>query len=61
MDARFSWHSSDGKMAISLWGSNLLDEEYYTFAWENLIPNVISRYWEEPRRYGLEFTYNLGK
>lgn len=64
MDATLAWFSADGKYSIALWGSNLLDRVYYNAAID--LTNGPSRsgtntkYWGEPRRFGLEFTYRSG-
>lgn len=59
-NARVTFVSGDGKLAFSLWGQNILDEEYNVFA-INLQGGFGYNYFMEgkPRTYGAEFTYSF--
>ena len=63
LDASFVWTLPNGETSISLFGTNLLDRQYYPTAID--LTNGVSRsgtntkYWAEPRRYGIEFTHRF--
>ena len=75
MDARVTWALGNGRTSISLWGRNLTDEEYYATAIDlsgglspndpQFIPGVgvatgtNTKYWGEPRRFGLELRHTF--
>jgi iron complex outermembrane receptor protein len=75
MDGRLTWVLSNGKTAISLWGRNLTDKEYYVSAIDlsgglspsdqQFIPGVgvatgtNTKYWGEPRRVGIELRHSF--
>ena len=64
MDGRVVWNLPNGQTSISLWGSNLLDREYYGAAIDltgGASPaGTNTKYWGEPRRFGIEFRHSLG-
>jgi len=59
-NARITYASADGKLALSLWGQNILDQEYDVFA-INLQSGFGYNYFLEgrPRTYGVEATYRF--
>jgi iron complex outermembrane receptor protein len=69
VDARITWNLADGQTSISLWGTNLTDEEYVNnmlsqsgdieIGGTNFSLGMTTDYWGEPRRYGLEFRRNF--
>ena len=64
LDARVTWYLPNGKTSISLSGTNLLDEEYFSSAIDlsgGTAPiSTITKYWGEPRRYLVEIRHSLG-
>ena len=46
-----------GKVSVALWGKNLLDEEYETYAIDNLPHADRAVLWGEPLSYGIEVAY----
>ena len=69
VDARITWNLADGQTSISLWGTNLTDEEYVNnmlsqsgdieIGGTNFSLGMTTDYWGEPRRYGVEFRRNF--
>ncbi len=69
VDARITWNLADGQTSISLWGTNLTDEEYVNnmlsqsgdieIGGTNFSLGMTADYWGEPRRYGIEFRRNF--
>ena len=69
VDARITWNLADGQTSISLWGTNLTDEEYVNnmlsqsgdieIGGTNFSLGMTADDWGEPRRYGLEFRRNF--
>ena len=69
VDARITWNLADGQTSISLWGTNLTDEEYVNnmlsqsgdieIGGTNFSLGMTADYWGEPRRYGVEFRRNF--
>ena len=73
VDGRLTWALSNRATTVSLWVRNLLDEEYFTGAADGsggLTPDdeqfveaagqpsaVNTKYWGEPRRFGLELRH----
>ena len=64
LDGRVVWTLPNGQTSIALWGSNLLDREYYGSAIDltggNSPAGTNTKYWGEPRRFGIEFRHSLG-
>jgi iron complex outermembrane recepter protein len=64
LDGRVTWRLADRRTTVSLWGTNLLDKEYYPNAIDlsgaGLGTGTVTKYWAPPRRYGLELRYDLG-
>ena len=64
LDGRVTWSLADGKTTLSLWGTNLLDKEYFPtaidLAGDGLGTGTVTKYWAAPRRYGLELRYDFG-
>ena len=63
LDARLAWTLPNGQTSISLWGTNLLDRRYF-FGAIDLTGGVNpaftnTKYWGEPRRFGLEVSHRL--
>ena len=68
-DARVTWHLTNGQTSVSLWSSNLTDEDYVT----NMINQsgdteiggidgslgMTADYWGDPRRVGLELRHSF--
>lgn len=68
-DARITWHLDNGNTSLSLWGTNLADEEYVG----NMINQagdveiggsdpslgMVADYWGDPRRWGLEVRHSF--
>ncbi len=68
-DARVTWHLTNGQTSVSLWGTNLADEDYVT----NMINQsgdieiggidgslgMTADYWGDPRRVGLEVRHSF--
>ncbi|POP51083.1 TonB-dependent receptor [Zhongshania marina] len=46
-----------GTLSVSVWGKNLLDEEYETYAIDNLPHADRAVLWGDPLSYGLDLTY----
>ena len=65
LDARVSWALADGQTTVSLWGTNLLGRLYYPTALDLSSGGsrfgTITKYWGEPRRFGLEVSYRMGR
>ncbi|MBV1904480.1 MAG: TonB-dependent receptor [Pseudomonadales bacterium] len=65
MDARFTYNFPGGSTSLSLWGSNLLDREYFSSAHDfSSGPSptgTVSKHWGEPRRFGLDLSYRMGQ
>ncbi len=65
VDARLTWSLPNGATSISLWGTNLTDEEYFPTAIDLSAPpapsDTVTKYWAEPRRFGLEIRYAFSK
>ena len=69
VDARITWNLADGQTSISLWGTNLTDEDYVNtmlsqsgdieIGGTNFSLGMTTDYWGQPRRYGLEFRRNF--
>ena len=69
VDARITWNLADGQTSISLWGTNLTDEDYVNnmlsqsgdieIGGTNFSLGMTTDYWGEPRRYGVEFRRNF--
>lgn len=59
-NGRISWHASNDTYTISVWGKNLANEEYDSYA-INLQSGFGYDYYlpGEPRRYGADFTYRF--
>ncbi|MBD2857772.1 TonB-dependent receptor [Spongiibacter sp. KMU-158] len=59
-NGRLGWYANDGSYSVSIWGKNLLDEEYHVYAL-NLQANFgFDEYIAgQPRTYGLEVSYNF--
>ncbi len=64
LDGRVVWTLPNGQTSIALWGTNLLDRVYYGSAIDltgGAAPaGTNSKYWGEPRRFGIEFRHSLG-
>ena len=64
LDGRIVWNLPNGQTSIALWGSNLLDREYYGAAIDLTggpsPTGTNTKYWGEPRRFGIEFRHSLG-
>ena len=68
-DARITWHLTNGKTSISLWGTNLTDEEYVAgmlnqsgdteIGGTDPSLGMTAVYWGDPRRYGLELRHSF--
>ena len=65
LDARIVWNLPNERTSIALWGTNLLDREYFNTAIDlSSGPSrsgTITKYWGEPQRYGLEITHRMGR
>ena len=65
LDARASWALPNGQTTVSLWGTNLLDRVYYPTAVDLSVGDsrsgTITRYWGEPRRFGVEISHRMGR
>ena len=69
VDARITWNLADGQTSISLWGTNLTDEDYVNtmlsqsgdieIGGTNFSLGMTTDYWGQPRRYGVEFRRNF--
>ena len=63
LDARASWSLPNGQTTISLWGTNLLGRLYYPTAVDLSVGDsrsgTITKYWGEPRRFGLEVSHRM--
>ena len=65
VDARITWNLADGQSSISLWGTNLTDEDYVNnmlsqsgdieIGGTNFSLGMTTDYWGQPRRYGIEY------
>ncbi|MEQ8859110.1 MAG: TonB-dependent receptor [Pseudomonadales bacterium] len=65
MDARLIWALGNDQTTVSLWGTNLLDRAYYPGAIDlssgDSRSGTVTKYWGEPRRFGIELTHQLGR
>ena len=65
LDGRLVWTFPGGRTSIALWGTNLLDEQYFSGATDlSGAPSpfyTITKYWGEPRRFGVDFTYRFAR
>jgi iron complex outermembrane receptor protein len=69
VDARITWNLADGQTSISLWGTNLTDEDYVNtmlsqsgdieIGGTDFSLGMTTDYWGQPRRYGVEFRRNF--
>ncbi len=60
LDGRLTWNLPNGKTTISLWGTNLLDEEYFSAALaldDDLGFNT--KFYGPPRQAGIEFNHKF--
>jgi iron complex outermembrane receptor protein len=64
LDGRVTWRLGGGRATVSLWGTNLLDKEYFAAAVDlsgaGLGTGTVTKYWAAPRRFGLELRYDFG-
>ncbi len=60
IDARLSYDFIDDRATVALWGTNLTDEEYISFA-EDLVGvfGITSQGWAAPRSWGAELSYRF--
>lgn len=66
MDANLTWNLPNGKTTVSLWGTNLLNEQYFTNAYDfsgedSTALFWVTKYYAAPRRVGLEIKYNFSE
>ncbi|MET0986623.1 MAG: hypothetical protein ABW034_14570, partial [Steroidobacteraceae bacterium] len=54
VNASITWYSSDEKWSVRLWGKNLNDETYWSFA--NETATVTKNVPAPPRQYGITLT-----
>lgn len=60
LDARVGLTLPNGRTNVSIWGTNLTDEEHFRFASDTgSTLGVIAKYYAEPRRYGVSLTHSL--
>lgn len=62
LDGRITWYLPNRNTRISLWGTNLLDETYFPSAIDLSRPGdtgTVTRFWAEPRRFGLEVSHQF--
>ena len=67
LDGRITWNLANGETRVSLWGTNLTDEEYVDtmidqsgdIAVGGIDPSLgmTAVYWGSPRRVGLDITH----
>ena len=60
VDARLRWDMANGNTSVSLWGTNLSDEEYYRGAQDLVDLGILLYYWAQPRRFGLTLEHRFG-
>lgn len=64
LDGRLLLTLPNGQTSISLWGTNLLDRTYFQSAIDltgGFNPTFTNtKYWGEPRRFGIEFSHRFG-
>ncbi len=64
LDGRLQLTLPNGQTSISLWGTNLLDRTYFSSAIDltgGVNPTFTNtKYWGEPRRFGIEFSHRFG-
>jgi iron complex outermembrane receptor protein len=59
LDARVAWDAPEDRWQLSLWGRNLLDEDYLSFS-SNLAPfGLYQDYGPQPRSIGISGTLNF--
>ncbi|MBX3705744.1 MAG: TonB-dependent receptor [Pseudomonadales bacterium] len=65
LDARITWRLPNGQTRVSLWGTNLLDKEYFQTAIDlsggGLGTGTVTKYWAQPRRFMLEISHDLAR
>lgn len=57
VNGSITWYSLDDRYSVRLWGRNITDERYITFA--NETGTMTKNIYGPPRTYGLTFTANL--
>ena len=57
--ARLSWSTSDNGLEVALWGRNLSDEEYPTYASDLSFVGLMNDTVSMPRTYGVSLAYNF--
>ena len=60
VDARLRWDMANGRTSVSLWGTNMSDEEYYRGAQDLVDLGILLYYWAQPRRFGLTVEHRFG-
>ena len=60
VDARLRWDMANGRTSVSLWGTNMTDEEYYRGAQDLVDLGILLYYWAQPRRFGLTVEHTFG-
>ena len=60
VDARLRWDMANGRTSVSLWGTNMTDEEYYRGAQDLVDLGILLYYWAQPRRFGLTVEHRFG-
>ncbi|MDX1505146.1 MAG: TonB-dependent receptor [Spongiibacter sp.] len=59
-NGRLSWYANDGSYSVSMWGKNLLDEEYHVYALNLQASFGFDEYIAgEPRSYGVEVSMSF--
>lgn len=58
VDSQISYRFASSNVTVSLWGSNLLNEEFYVADQEVLGMGGLEGVANEPRRYGVRLSYN---
>lgn len=51
---------ANGRTSVSLWGTNMTDEEYYRGAQDLVDLGILLYYWAQPRRFGLTVEHKFG-
>ena len=53
------WVIKDGMLTVTLWGKNLLDDDYPNYSINFGALNFITEQYGDPATYGVDFTYEF--
>jgi outer membrane receptor protein involved in Fe transport len=62
VSAQLAWQGiklGDGTLTVTLWGRNLLDDDFPNYSINFGALNFITEQYGDPKTYGLDFTYEF--